>query len=103
MAGAGQSGPQPLQPNQPQNQPSWAAWLSRIITAAPLGGNRRSGGTSAQREAGDGYISLIIMAPSGTGRAGRPPSPAAGSRGRFCSSQRTISGEYQITTAPWVL
>ena len=31
----GQSGAQSDQPNQPQNQPSWDACLSRTMTAAP--------------------------------------------------------------------
>src|ERR1700704_2941412 len=79
--GAGQSGPQPEpgQPNHPQNQPSCATLLSRTITAAPcLLGSRLIGSTEAQAAAGAGYISLMIMAPSGTGDAEAGNGPWSG-------------------------
>ena len=97
---AGQSGSQPLQPNQPQNQPSCDACRSRTITAAPLVGSRRSGSTPAHAAAGDGYISFTITAPSGTGAGSAGACDS--SIGRLACSQSIISSEYQITTGAWV-
>src|SRR4051794_16342070 len=98
----GQSGVQPLEepkPYQPQNQPSCEAPLSRIITAAPLTGNSFSGSAWRQGEAGAGYISLTITAPSGIAGELAGPAPAAG---RLVRSQAAISGEYQIITGACV-
>ena len=67
---AGQSTfqPDPAQPYQPQNQPSCEPLQSRTITAeAYCAASRFIESTPAQAAAGAGYISLIIMAPSGTG------------------------------------
>ena len=101
VASGGQSGLHPLQPNQPQNQPSCEAPRARTITAAPLVGSRRSGSTPAQAAAGAGNISLTIIAPSGIG--GGAAGAAAGSlAGRLASSHATISGEYQTTTGACV-
>ena len=98
----GQSGAQPLwlpKPYQPQNQPSCDAPASRIMIAAPLVGNSFSGSTSRQAEDGVGYISLTMIAPSGTAGGVAGPLPSAG---RYLRSHSTISGEYQITTGAWV-
>ncbi len=90
------------QPYQPQNQPSCAAALSRTITAAPCS-TGFSFSRSGTRQAAAGvelYISLIMIAPSGTG--GIRPGTAMPSAGRYFCSHATISGEYQISTGIWV-
>src|SRR3954454_16290567 len=89
------------QPYHPQNQPSLAAALSRTMTAAPCS-TGFSFSRSGTRQAAAGvelYISLIMIAPSGTGgtRTGGVPSA-----GRYFFSHATISGEYQISTGMWV-
>ena len=58
-------------------------------------GLSRSQSMPAQAAAGAVYISLMIMAPSGTGSGvvGRVPSA-----GRFAFSQAYISGEYHTRT-----
>ena len=71
----GQSGAQPLaepKPYQPQNQPSWEAPLSRILTAAPLTGKSLSGSTSRHVEIGPGNIYWTMIAPSGIGGSAGP-------------------------------
>src|SRR5580658_2317134 len=90
------------QPYQPQNQPSREAAASRIITAAPsftgLSFNR-----SGTRQAAAGvalYISLTMIAPSGTG--GVLAAGVSCPIGRYLRSHATISGEYQISTGIWV-
>ena len=60
--------PEPGQPYQPQNQPSYEPSASRTITAeACVFARRFRISTPAQAAAGYGYISLIIIAPFGTG------------------------------------
>src|SRR6516164_7783803 len=72
-ATGGKSTCQPLftsgQPYQPQNQPSLAALLSRIMTAAPcsIGLSLSRSGTRQAAAGVEFYISLTMMAPSGTG------------------------------------
>src|SRR5437016_8234560 len=108
--GAGQSTAQPdtavgPHPYQPQNQPSCDLLLSRTMTAeACESGSRCVTSMPAQAAAGYGYISLIIIAPSGTGstsfEAATPP-VAKGSC-RFSFNHACISFEYQIRTGACV-
>src|SRR5215211_2832393 len=100
-AAGGQSACQPLHPIAPQNHPSYAACRSRIMTAMPpLIGLSHSQSMLPHAAAGAVYISLMIMAPSGTGStAVRDGVPSAD---RFALSQRYISGEYQTSTGAWV-
>src|SRR6476619_6019202 len=98
--GAGQSTSQvdPSKPYQPQNQPSCEPLLSRTITAELwLSGRRYSHGTSWQAAAGGGYISLIMMAPSGTGACATDFLS-----GRCVFSHSNMSFEYQTRTGACV-
>ena len=89
-----------VQSKEPQNQPSWEARLSRTITAAPWEiGRSLSQAISPHRAAGGGYISLTIIAPSGTASSCAGVEPVSG---RFALSQRYISGEYQTRTGACV-
>ena len=70
------------------------------MTAAPFfTGSRWRGSMPAQAAAGAVYISLTMMAPSGTGWA---VAGAALASGRLAFSHTKKSGEYQIITGAWV-
>src|SRR5215475_4169786 len=98
LAAGGQSGAHtsgPPQPNQPQNQPSRAALVSRTMMAAPLVGFRLMGSMPAHAAAGVGNISFTIMAPSGSGSGLATVSPPSG---RLRRSHSSMSREYQTHT-----